>query len=350
VKVLCAALSSPSAAGNETENACDDYDPTLYEEPRETAIEKSSIMPLVVGISGVFTALLVLYLMGRVIVRQRRRERIKCASLRAGLDPNDDPLLFRGKRDMTPLGAPKTATPITFQPKPEPDPAFAEEESEQSPSRRASSSDGEYDDDDEYDEGEESEEESEMTSDEEVTSASESATPKSANRPSRRGQQLFVAGTSSSAGALPGVRSRASANRFFMNLDADRKVVDDEWARQVVKKIPHQELETWIRDVYKRYNPQKAAHVDQLLREYKGKEDKLAALVNGITQKYRLHPSHFARHFQRNSFSCDANPESCAACGATPSRDSSPHSVVPDMGADRIGAFSPRWQEDSRRR
>jgi len=33
VKVLCAALSSPSAAGNETENACDDYDPTLYEAP-----------------------------------------------------------------------------------------------------------------------------------------------------------------------------------------------------------------------------------------------------------------------------------------------------------------------------
>lgn len=70
--------------------------------------------------------------------------------------------------------------------------------------------------------------------------------------------------------------------------------------------LPRAVVAKWVKKVYARYNPKKLDRVDELLNQYRGNE---AALVEAITQKYRLHPKHFPRHYES---SC--NTESFLAC------------------------------------
>mmetsp|Transcript_1991 Transcript_1991/g.6030 ORF Transcript_1991/g.6030 Transcript_1991/m.6030 type:complete len:180 (-) Transcript_1991:135-674(-) len=75
-------------------------------------------------------------------------------------------------------------------------------------------------------------------------------------------------------------------------------------------------VKPWLRKVYARYNPKKLHRVDQLLKEYHGREAELVAVVS---HKYRLDPSHFERHYSRTqrsgecgSLMCTPMPAGCA--------------------------------------
>mmetsp|Transcript_42190 Transcript_42190/g.106248 ORF Transcript_42190/g.106248 Transcript_42190/m.106248 type:complete len:768 (+) Transcript_42190:84-2387(+) len=91
--------------------------------------------------------------------------------------------------------------------------------------------------------------------------------------------------------------------------DFDNRPVDDATLDSPPEalQVSPAALARWVRKVYTRYNPKKLYLVDDLLEDYKGRERELVDL---ITHKYRLHPSHFEHHYSRS-----AGGASCGACG-----------------------------------
>lgn len=114
-------------------------------------------------------------------------------------------------------------------------------------------------------------------------------------------------------GGAQGSASKVAAMRGF---DSDSRPLDVTWqlegpeaailgCQPAAPEISQAALARWVRMVYGRYNPKKLDRVDAMVAEYKGREQEL---LDAISQKYRLNPSHFERHYSRSA--------SVGACGA----------------------------------
>mmetsp|Transcript_69415 Transcript_69415/g.199092 ORF Transcript_69415/g.199092 Transcript_69415/m.199092 type:complete len:615 (-) Transcript_69415:81-1925(-) len=151
-------------------------------------------------------------------------------------------------------------------------------------------------------------------------------TPTGSNsRPSERNEEDLCTpprfggggGGLSSAPFYGGAQGSASKVAAMRGFDSDSRPLDVRWqlegpeaailgCQPAAPEISQAALARWVRMVYGRYNPKKLDRVDPMVAEYKGREQEL---VDAISQKYRLHPSHFERHYSRS-----APVGACGAC------------------------------------
>lgn len=302
--------------------SCDDVSSTSSVQLREVSatLKQKNIIPVIVGISGLCTLLLIVYLIIRSIVRKRAH------TLAATQQNNDDPLLFpSGAKERSPAGQDEGPSVGGVQADSCGEAICSRED--KSKSSRGSSSNSCTDESDEED----------CDSDETNSTSKRpglGGVPFACRDDASPATSMRIDSTSSafngslfhSSESLETMYSRhggrscvSFADRSSpdnLRLDVDTRLVDSEEKEQnKVHDIRRDVLEGWIKKVYSRYNPQKLDRIVDLLSEYEGKEEQL---VQAITQKYRLHPTHFPRHFQRSSPSCgacDAGLDHCSGRG-----------------------------------
>jgi len=93
---------------------------------------------------------------------------------------------------------------------------------------------------------------------------------------------------------------------FAPGPDLDSKAVGECIAPEP-KVLQTPVVRAWLITVYGRYNPKKVSRVEELLRQYQGRE---AELVKLVSRKYRLAPAHFDQH----SACAQTSAATCGGC------------------------------------